>query len=70
MKKPNHTLSSFSTVDEDAILDFEVIDEIRGGNYSMTFDESAESAIFDKDGLDTKQLNSWLKTVRFLLEED
>ena len=72
MQKTNLTQKHFNQFDEDAILDLSAADEVRGGSYSMVFDESAEQAIFSKDGngSDKKQLTNWLKSVRFLLEED
>ena len=72
MKNSDLTRKHLSQFDEDAILDYTSADEVRGGSYSMVFDESAEQAIFDKDsgGNNKTQLTSWLKTVRLLLEED
>jgi hypothetical protein len=71
MKNSDLTRKHLSQFDENAILDYDA-DEVRGGSYSMVFDESAEQAIFDKDsgGNNKTQLTSWLKTVRLLLEED
>ncbi|MCU0467424.1 MAG: hypothetical protein MUF58_02400 [Arcicella sp.] len=70
MKNKDLTIKHLNQFDEDAILDFSAADEVRGGSYSMVFDESAEQAIFDSGSNDKKQLTNWLKTVRLLLEED
>lgn len=71
MKKNNFNLKNLDQFEDDALLDFSSADEVRGGSYSMIFDESAEQAIFDGQGGNNKQqLTSWLKTVRLLLEED
>jgi hypothetical protein len=71
MKKTLLSNKHFSQFDEDSLIDLEASDEIRGGSYSMVFDESAEQAIFEGNGsTDKTQLTKWLQTVRLMLEED